>query len=160
WPLFEHFLRNVAGLGQVGGATHRRYDTEHRRVDTLVIGGGPAGRQAAADAAARGDDVLLIDERGAEAGSGHRVLAPATALAIYGGGLVPVAAGDVLHRVRAGRIVVAAGSVEQPLVFPGNDLVGVMLPVAIRRLVGEWSIRPGERAVVIGADGRGLDIVA
>ena len=57
---------------------------------------------------------------------------------------MPVDAGDVLYRVRAGRIVVATGAVEQPLVFPGNDLVGVMLPAAVRRLVDDWAIKPGD----------------
>ena len=44
--------------------------------------------------------------------------------------------------------------IEQPLVFPGNDLVGVMLPGGVRRLVNHWSLKPGERAVVIAADER------
>ena len=39
-----------------------------------------------------------------------------------------------LYRFRAERIVVATGATEQPLVFPGNDLVGVMLPDGVRRL--------------------------
>jgi len=153
WPVYERVLRNLAGLGRVPGAGEpRRYDTEHRRVDVLVIGGGRSGRQAAAAAAAAGAGVLLVDERGGFDTEGYDVLAPARAIGIYEGGLVPVDGGTVLYRVRAGRIVVATGTLEQPLVFPGNDLVGVMLPNAVRRLVREWSIRPGERAVVIGAD--------
>ena len=63
WPVYERVLRAAAGLGRVGGATHRRYDVEHRRVDVLVIGGGPSGRRAAAAAAAEGRDVVLVDER-------------------------------------------------------------------------------------------------
>ena len=46
--------------------------------------------------------------------------------------------------------MVAAGAVEQPLIFR-NDLVGVMLPEAVRRLMGRWSLMPGSRAVVIAA---------
>ena len=157
WPYYEKFLRNVAGLGRVGGASRRRYDTEHRRVDVLVIGGGRSGRAAARAAAASGSSVLLVDERGGFEPDGYELLAPASALGIYEGGLVPVDAGDVLHRIRAGRIVVATGAVEQPLVFPGNDLVGVMLPGGVRRLVEDWAIRPGSRAVVVTADERGLD---
>jgi sarcosine oxidase subunit alpha len=153
WPAYERVLRNLAGLGRVPVAGEpRRYDTEHRRVDVLVIGGGRSGRRAAVDAAARGGRVLLVDERGGFSADGYELLAPARAIGIYEGGLVPVDAGTVLYRVRAHRIVVATGSLEQPLVFPGNDLVGVMLPNAVRRLVREWSIRPGERAVAIGAD--------
>jgi sarcosine oxidase subunit alpha len=148
WPLYEKMLRNLAGLGRVGepASGHRRYETVHRRVDVLVIGGGPAGRAAAA--AAEGD-VLLVDERQADEAP-YEVLAPATALAVYEGGLVPVAAGATLYRIRAARIVVATGGVEQPLVFPGNDLVGVMLPDGVRRMVDEWALKPGERAVLVG----------
>jgi sarcosine oxidase, subunit alpha len=146
WPLYEKLLRNLAGLGRVSeNGSHRRYDTEHRHVEVLVIGGGRSGRAAAA--AAEGD-VLLVDERGGHDAS-YEVLAPATALAIYEGGLVPVDAGDVLHRIRADRIVVATGAVEQPLIFPGNDLVGVMLPSAVRRMVDDWALKPGTRAVIV-----------
>ena len=152
WPVYEKVLRNIAGLGRVGrGDGHARYDTEHRRVDVLVIGGGRAGRAAAA--AAEGS-VLLVDDRSAHEAE-YEVLAPATALAIYEGGLVPVDAGNILYRIRAGRIVVATGALEQPLVFPGNDLVGVMLPDAVRRLVDDWSIKPGTRAVVVATDEEG-----
>src|SRR5439155_14874369 len=146
WPLYEKLLRNLAGLGRVPqNGSHARYDTEHRHVDVLVIGGGRSGRAAAAAAVG---DVLLVDERGGHDAS-YEVLAPATALAIYEGGLVPVDAGDVLYRIRAERIVVATGAVEQPLVFPGNDLVGVMLPSAVRRMVDEWAVKPGTRAVIV-----------
>jgi len=160
WPVYERVLRNLAGLGRVPPSGEpRRYDTEHRRVDVLVIGGGRSGRKAAAEASAGDADVLLVDERGGFVAEGYELLAPARAIGIYEGGLVPVDAGTVLYRVRAARIVVATGSLEQPLVFPGNDLPGVMLPSAVRRLVGEWSIRPGEHAVVIGADDEALGVV-
>ena len=166
WPLYERFLRNVAGLGRVDkhGTRSRRFDTEHRRTDVLVIGGGRAGTAAARAAAARGDAVVLVDERldqdAAPRNRGFEVLAPARALGIYEGGLVPVVVGNVLFRFRAQRIVVATGAIEQPLVFPGNDLVGVMLPSAVRRLVREWSLRPGERAVVVTADQSGVAAAA
>ncbi|HEY7536556.1 MAG TPA: 2Fe-2S iron-sulfur cluster-binding protein [Gaiellaceae bacterium] len=162
WPVYERALRNLAGLGRVpaSGGKPRRYDTEHVRVDVLVIGGGRSGREAAAEAAAGGDTVLLVDDRGGFDPEGYRLLAPARAIGIFEGGLVPVDAGNVLYRIRAGRIVVATGSLEQPLVFAGNDLVGVMLPGSARRLVREWSIRPGEAAVVVAADDEGLAVAA
>jgi sarcosine oxidase, subunit alpha len=162
WPYYEKFLRSVAGLGRVDkhGRRTGRYDAEHRRVDVLVIGGGRSGVEAAREAAARGETVALVDESASTPSvDGVETIAPARAIGIYEGGLVPVDAGRLLLRFRAGRIVVATGTVEQPLVFPGNDLVGVMLPGAVRRLVGDWSIKPGERAVVVAADGRALQAV-
>ena len=164
WPLYEKFLRNVAGLGKVDkhADRERRHDVEHRRAETLVIGGGRAGLAAAHEAAGRGEDVVLVDEgpdhlhrRGDEP---FEILAPARAIGIFEGGLVPVDAGRILYRFRTERIVVATGALEQPLVFPGNDLVGIMLPGGVRRLIDLWSLRPGERAVVIGADDRSLSV--
>ena len=163
WPLYEKFLRGAAGLGKLDPhAGHsRRYDTEHRQARVLVVGGGEAGRAAALEAAKAGPGVVLVDEDARLRDltlEGVEVLAPASALGVWEGGLVPVDAGTVLYRFRAERIVVATGAIEQPLVFPGNDLVGVMLPDGVRRLVRDFSIKPGERAVVLGSDDETLSI--
>jgi sarcosine oxidase subunit alpha len=164
WPLYEKFLRSAAGLGKLDPhAGHsRRYDTEHRHARVLVVGGGAAGRNAALEAAKAGPGVVLVDEdvRNATLSlPGVEILAPARALGIWEGGLVPVDAGTILHRFRAERIVVATGATEQPVVFAGNDLVGVMLPDGVRRLI-DYSIRPGERAVVLAADDEALAIAS
>jgi len=163
WPIYERMLRTMAGLGRIDkhGRRSRRFDTEHRRVDVLVIGGGEAGLAAAQEAADRGCEVALVDDglAGGLEATDFEVVSPARAIGIYEGGLVPVDAGDVLLRFRAGEIVVATGAIEQPLLFPGNDLVGVMLPSGVRRLVSEWSLKPGDRAVVISADDGGLEAV-
>jgi len=157
WPYYERFLRNVAGLGRVDKHAHRsrRFDVEHRRAEVLVIGGGRSGVQAAERASSDGSHVVLVDDRAAPERAAFETIAPARAIGIYEGGLVPVDAGDVLYRIRAERIVVATGTIEQPLVFPGNDLVGVMLGDGVRRLLNLWSIKPAERAFVVAADDRG-----
>ena len=183
WPLYEKVLRGAAGLGKLdpNGARGERVEVVHEHVDVLVVGGGEAGLEAAASAAARGERTLVVDEGPSVGGAlladragraridelrrqadqaGVEVLAPAVAIGLFEDGFVPVARGDTLVKVRAGRVVVAAGVVEQPLVFPGNDLVGVMLPEGVRRLVGLWSIRPAERAFVLTADDRGLAAAA
>ncbi|HEX5469925.1 MAG TPA: 2Fe-2S iron-sulfur cluster-binding protein [Gaiellaceae bacterium] len=162
WPLYEKFLRNVAGLGKLDKHARRanRYDVEHRRAEVLVIGGGRSGRLAAAEHAAAGRRVVLVDEGFTEPIDGVEVLAPARALGIWEGGLVPVDAGRILYRYRAEHIVVATGTIEQPLVFPGNDLVGVMLPDGVRRLVADWAIKPAERAVVVTVDENGREAAA
>jgi len=88
------------------------------------------------------------------------VLAPAIAIGLFEYGFVPVACENRLVRIRAEEVVVASGIVEQPLVFPGNDLVGVMLPDGVRRLVDRFSLKPAERAYVLTADDRGVEAAA
>src|SRR5437016_3010929 len=108
------------------------------------------------DGGGRRPECSGVRRAGALRGAGPRAererVAPARAIGIYEGGLVPVDAGRILYRFRADHVVVATGTIEQPLLFPGNDLVGVVLPEAVRRLVDEWAVKPAERAVVIAAD--------
>src|SRR5262245_33700044 len=156
WPLYEKFLRGAAGLGRLDPhAGHsRRYDTEHRKARVLVVGAGAAGRAAAVEAARSGPGVVLVDEDARLRGltlRGVEVLAPASALGIWEGGLVPVDAGTVLYRFRAERVVVATGATEQTGVFPANDVYGVMLAAGVRRTVRVISCSPGRRAVAYGA---------
>lgn len=160
WPLYERFLRSVAGLGAVDRHAERsgRFDAEHRHADVLVIGGGRSGLEAAQRHAAAGRRVVVVDMDEPPSDDAFESIR-GVALGIYEGNLVPVDAGSILYRFRAEQIVVAAGALEQPLVFPGNDLVGVLLPEAVRRLIGRWSLRPGDRAVVVSADEHALDVV-
>ncbi|MEI9401366.1 sarcosine oxidase subunit alpha [Mesorhizobium argentiipisi] len=47
--------------------------------------------------------------------------------------------------IRAGTVVLATGSFERPLVFPGNDRPGVMLAHAAERYAVEYGVLPGQR---------------
>jgi sarcosine oxidase subunit alpha len=53
-----------------------------------------------------------------------------------------------LWQVRAQQVVLATGSIEQPLVFPGNDRPGVMLAGAALRYLKEQAVLPGRRIVI------------
>lgn len=53
-----------------------------------------------------------------------------------------------LWQVRAKQVVIAAGAIERPLVFPGNDRPGVMLADAARTYAVRYRAAPGARAVI------------
>jgi sarcosine oxidase subunit alpha len=57
--------------------------------------------------------------------------------------------------VRTDVLVVAAGLIERPYVFAGNDLPGVMLSTGVRRLLNLHAVRPGSTAVVLSANADG-----
>ena len=75
-------------------------------------------------------------------------------------------AGEVrqrLWRVRAGRVILAQGSHERPLVFPDNDRPGVMLAAAVSGYIHRYGVCPGRRAVIFtnndGAYRTALDLL-
>ena len=53
-----------------------------------------------------------------------------------------------LWRVRAKQVVVAAGAIERPLVFPNNDRPGVLLASAVSAYLNRYGVASGSRAVV------------
>ncbi|TPN82598.1 sarcosine oxidase subunit alpha family protein [Mesorhizobium sp. CU2] len=71
WHLFEPRIRAMAGLGVVDRDWKPRSvaDQINHHCDVLVVGAGPAGLAAAADASAAGHSVVLVDERAHPGGS-------------------------------------------------------------------------------------------
>ena len=53
-----------------------------------------------------------------------------------------------LWRIRAKQVVIAAGAIERPLVFPNNDRPGIMISSAVSTYLNRYSVAPGSRAVV------------
>jgi sarcosine oxidase subunit alpha len=182
WPLYEKVLRNAAGLGKLPEhQSERTWQTEYRRrhADLLVVGGGAAGLAAAATAARLGADVVLVDENPVLGGrllweGGHELAAELTARARTAGveiltnapalghydGLVAVWQGSTLHQIRTRHQLYATGAIEQPLMFAGNDLPGVMLAGGAERLARLYAVAPGRRAVVVTSNDRGLHAAA
>ena len=76
------------------------------------------------------------------------MLTPAAAIG-YFDGLVPVWCGSTLHQIRADAHITATGSIEQPLMFEGNDLPGVMLCSGAER--------PASSTACDREEGRGRD---
>ncbi|MEJ8278609.1 2Fe-2S iron-sulfur cluster-binding protein [Pseudonocardia spirodelae] len=57
-----------------------------------------------------------------------------------------------VHRIRAGRVVVAAGAIERPVVFADNDRPGVMLASAAREYLHRYGVLTGREVVVFTTD--------
>lgn len=71
WHLFEPRIRAMAGLGTVDPdwVQDRSADQLNHHCDALVVGAGPAGLAAAANAAAAGHSVLIVDDQSRPGGS-------------------------------------------------------------------------------------------
>ena len=136
----------------------------HVHCDTVVIGQGDAGRRAATDARAAGQDVITLDAR-----EGQHVTG------VYPGPLVVALddAGRVLHVHPKREIVVATGAAEVQPVVPGSDLEGLMTPRAAAALaaagidfgrivsLGDWlpDLPPGVYCRHLPRGNRGWDLV-
>ena len=51
-------------------------------------------------------------------------------------------------KIRAGRVILATGAHERPLVFGNNDLPGVMLASAVSAYIHRYGVLPGRDAVL------------
>ena len=84
-------------------------------------------------------------------------LGNATVFGLYQDNLLAVLTGDGLVRLRAKQVILATGAQESPLLFENNDLPGIMLASAARRLVALYGVRPGREAVVATETSEGYE---
>ncbi len=56
-----------------------------------------------------------------------------------------------LWQVRAKEVVIAAGSIERPMVFPENDRPGILMAGAARTYLNRYGVKAGQKAVVATA---------
>lgn len=171
--LWEPMIRAKAGLGVIKpDAPERAVDKATLHCDVAVIGGGMAGMRAALGAAGEGADVLLVDDQPSLGGQMAYAVDSAKADAIAGQiaahpairvwcdtvctGLfednwLALSRVDRLWRLRAGRVVLATGGIDQIVLFRNNDLPGILTAGGARRLMHLFGVRPGRRAVVFAA---------
>jgi sarcosine oxidase subunit alpha len=118
--------------------------------------GAPAWLSSAlASLRSRGVELLarttaFIHARGNMVGLAERIGPDASA-----GGLV-----QRWRQVRAGRVIIATGGHQRPVVFPGNDRPGVMLASAAAAYLRRWGAVPGRQIVVLDGDGSGRDMAS
>lgn len=65
--------------------------------------------------------------------------------------VAPTSSGTSRERlwvVRANRLVLATGTIEQPLIFVNNDRPGIMLASAMRQYLHRYGVAPGSRTVI------------
>lgn len=185
WPVYEKVLRQFVHAGEVSPETAQDYfDKRYAHPDVVVAGAGPAGMAAAVAAARAGAQVMLVEEEHQLGGHlrwgdaadraslrdlaaqvaaepNIEVLENSVVLGRFDDNWVSIVQRnlpDVFERLikaRAGALVVSPGLIERPYVFEGNDLPGVMLSGAARRLINMYAVRPGRRAVVMTANPAG-----
>ncbi|HEU0034368.1 MAG TPA: 2Fe-2S iron-sulfur cluster-binding protein [Kofleriaceae bacterium] len=173
--LANKVVRQLSGLGKLpdhpsGDVPEvQRYD-----VDVCVIGGGPAGLEAATAVARAGKRCVLVDDQMRPGGSlradprtgravaeqawrncvesGVAVLARSTAIGFYpedDGGVLAVAAPDRLYRVYARAWIWATGGYAVNLPFSDNDRPGVIAARAVGRLLVDHGIVAGDRICIV-----------
>ncbi len=185
FPLYENRIRKIAGLGRVNPKGHLPPSPkDYAFCDFVVVGGGPAGLAGAIAAAEQGLKVLLVEEHphlggsllwqhaGDEAAREQLkdLLSRADALenltircgtqvaGWYADHWLALVDAERLTKLRAMCTLVATGCFEQPAVFGNNDLPGVMLSSAARRLIYLYRVRPFERAVVLTGNREGYGV--
>ena len=171
WPIFEHVVRHIAGLGHVDlkAVPDLDKECEHLHAEVCVIGGGASGIAAANAAAEAGADVLLLERMPmlggrmlTEAipalseppdfkGERRRTMLGTTAFGLYEGNVIGAFHCKGLLKIRAQQIIVCTGSRQMPMPFHNNDLPGIMSLDGVLRLGRLYGVKAGKRAVVVGA---------
>ena len=194
WERWAKLIRRSAGLGVIDPNFNPLqdqldkgvFDKQYLHADLMVVGGGPAGMNAALEAATKGQEVILVDEnpqlggslnyaRIDAAGTGAievrdrlvaevevnphiRVMTRATCNGWFADNWLPVVQGRRLYKIRAENCILAVGAMEQQALFHNNDLPGVIMGSAAQRLMRIYGVAPGKQALVMtgNSDGYGV----
>ena len=103
----------------------------------------------------RGFDIAsqLVSELKAVGGT---IWTEASVIGLYPDKKVAIECNGKLEVITGRQIVVAAGASENPLLFKGCDLPGVVGAGAVQTLMNEYGIVPGKQVLMVGAGNIGL----
>ena len=169
YQIWEHILAYLAGIADPPAKTlpTSAIAGERFEADVVVIGGGPAGCQAASEAARQGQSVILVTRgetlarfagtMGASRpalNSRVKLLSGMEAFGLYRRGSL-VGCAPARHdggaaAIMAQKVVIASGQRSWPPVVPGNDLPGVLDAHSAMALASEYAVAPGRSVFVVG----------
>ena len=160
--VWEPMIRAKAGLGVIPtDAPPQEVDKFTLHCDVAVVGAGKAGRAAAKASLAAGRAVILIDDQPhATAPEGATLLVGATCTGLFEDNWLAVVRGQTLIRIRASDVILATGRMDQIAVFRNNDLPGIISGGGAGRLIRDYGVAPGRRAVVLAADETAPEVLA
>lgn len=137
----------------------------------VIVGAGPAGLSAALTAANAGLQVTVLDERGRPGGRlrydqpgshelagylaecqrlGVEIRSRTVAWGLFPGWRLALETPNGADEIETDHLILATGATDRALAFEGNTLPGVMTGTALRRLIGEFGVLPGQRCLVLG----------
>ena len=108
-------------------------------------------------ASIRGFDIadILLDEI-STFGDQVEIMSDASVLGIYEDGVITVEKNKEYIKIKPKSIILATGASENFSAFPNNDLPGVYGAGAVQTLMNVHGVKPGERALMVGAGNIGL----
>ncbi|WP_010531921.1 NAD(P)/FAD-dependent oxidoreductase [Lentibacillus jeotgali] len=164
------------------------------RTDLLIVGGGPAGLNAAYKAASYGLKTIIVDKWFSLGGQlrqqtqsydhlpqhfaklrGYKladflidrlkpldvtILEKHTLIGAYSDGSVGVTNEKDILPIDAKNVLITTGAMEEPDIFPGWTLPGVMTAGAAQILINRERVLPGKQALILGSNEFALEVAA